>query len=97
MRTIHKFAYVNTDNYAYDVCLRIDATTGDWNISPLHVVNIPDLTVGGIIAAGNKADIKWGVKRYLNLIDVTLYRQGLTLRREYRTYLKTILLEKIKK
>ena len=81
MKRIHEFVFYDKEqNFTYTIIFEINLINGDWLISSLETDDVN--------TAGEKRDIKGGIKRYLNLIAISLENQGLTARREYLTYLK---------
>jgi hypothetical protein len=88
MKRIHEFVFYDKEqNFTYTIIFEINLINGDWLISSLETDDVN--------TAGEKRDIKGGVKRYLNLIAISLENQGLTARREYLTYLKKQIKERI--
>ena len=88
MKRIHEFVfYDKKQNYTYKIVFEISLINGDWLVSSLETDDVN--------TAGEKKEIKGGIKRYLNLIAISLDNQGLTPRREYLTYLKKQIKERI--
>ena len=88
MNRIHEFIYYDKEqDVTYTIIFKIHPTTGDWLVCSVDTDDIH--------TAGEIKDIKSGVKRYLNLIAISLENQGLTARREYLTYLKKQIKERI--
>ncbi len=88
MKRIHEFVFYDKEqNFTYTIIFEINLINGDWLISSLETDDVN--------TAGEKRDIKGGIKRYLNLIAISLENQGLTARREYLTYLKKQIKERI--
>ena len=88
MKRIHEFVFYDKErNRTYRIFFEISST--DWSIYSFYADNIN--------SAGELSKIKAGIKRYLNLISISLDNQGLSLKREYQGHLRREIEERIKK
>ena len=90
MNRIHEFIYYDKEqDVTYTIIFKIHPKTGDWLVLSLDTDDIH--------TAGELSKIKAGIKRYLNLISISLDNQGLSLKREYQGHLRREIEERIKK